>query len=1564
MKWRRRSTGATAGPPNADTAQQAIVELLACREWSSKGKVIERRPFLLSQEAIDVIARMGEESVNLDLRKSAKEHGLFLMRCREVGFNQALRDRAELPELVTRFVYAGDMKDRQQMVTRHPALLCAFAELVFERLVEIREQDARIIHHQMDLIRRCRSVGPQRAFRELEELPQTLALFGGADMQDKERILLDHPELLSQLAEDALAGLAANPDHLQLRLSVNESRLLLQRARTEGIEVAFAAASTPSDPFAALAEPLTAFCKASDIDEKRAIVRNNPELLGDYLKFIETKTTRRFLDSPEGSGLGLQLGLLLFIRLLGIDEGFRLSAQQREHPLGPETVQALKILQDIGDPESDTGILDSYRSVIAHVERTPDNVLWALLSTEHARQLLHGSAPAPTAAAEAVQLCEAVLDGMPGNMWPVLTIRARNTLLDALTSGGTHDDDDLLDGAIEQRLAMLDAIDAAGCPVTWAETMTGLADNYRERGRYEANDDTGKAIHLYQTVMARMPPEYQLMTWIFAIRRLASTYLELRNPLDPVNIDKGLELLHEGLDTASRLKRGDELVTMLSELSWHYRERAYGDPANNIETSLTYAKAAVEATDKLEAVRGQGITARYRLAEVYIRRFKGVRHENIQSALSVLAEARREATGSAAAETLARLMILQAVVYMEGAGPDRAEDLEVAIHHLKEAKAHLGPARSQTYAMLMTETGNAFSLRVRGVHADNLEEAVKCYESAVEVLSPRTSMRTWAGAMCNLGVGYSDRVYGDPVANMERAMEAYEAVLGAVTREFMPVEWAHAMLNLAVLLAKRGIKGHQEDLERAIECGLAALQIRTRESMPRQWAVSLRNLAVVLLERHGSDPSVNIETAIGFLNQALQVLARDALPLEWADTVFTLANAYHNRLDGDPVENVERSIELHLEALTIRTRTALPREWAMSQLNLGIAYQTAADRYYSEESRRIITEAISAIFRPRDGQETSGAVAIRGDPASAAKVATSRSKAEKAYRAALEVFSLVADPSEHQVVQSRIGDLCFRQERWAEAGEAYRAALAATELLYEGSVTLEARIQAVASARNVPAHLAYTLAKLGNVRDSVEVIERGRGRMLEENLRLNEAPVEDLSPDERTDFENARQDILALQSQLRRYQVTGDRMGIHDCVGKLDQAQAALHQVVERVRARVPSFMPIVSFQQIQEAAQPFALTYLLSTWHGGLALVVPGTGNPQTVWLPHLRAQDLSSQLNEYLKAYRGRTEAPHVWGGRIDAIGRWLFDAVMRELLPAVSDERWLAVVPVGSLAFLPLLAAWEEGDDAAGRSYAIDRIGMSYAPNARTLLSLRRLSTRPLSHSLLAIDEPQPVTAPRLLYSSTEVTAAASFFDDVERVEHSGATRDAVLAAMPQYSVSHLSCHGAANLDAPLTGGLLMSKDKVLSIGDLLDVRLPNVSLAVLSACETNVPSLKVPDEALSLASGMLSAGVQRVVSTQWAVSEISTLLITIRFYELCLIERLAPPDALRKAQTWLRDTTNDEKIRQLQGPWSRRLPSNVIEDIVAFLKPLEPRELTFSHPYHWAGYSFAGVLSDWT
>ena len=302
------------------------------------------------------------------------------------------------------------------------------------------------------------------------------------------------------------------------------------------------------------------------------------------------------------------------------------------------------------------------------------------------------------------------------------------------------------------------------------------------------------------------------------------------------------------------------------------------------------------------------------------------------------------------------------------------------------------------------------------------------------------------------------------------------------------------------------------------------------------------------------------------------------------------------------------------------------------------------------------------------------------------------------------------------------------------------------------------------------------------------------------------------------------------------------------------------------------------------------------------------------------------------------------------------------MEPILSALDSQKDVILIPTGSLSLLPLHAAWTPDDSyPTGRRYAFDEIGFSYTPSARALISARRQAPHRQLETLMAVDNPDG----SLVFSEPEVKAALSHFDDEKRrhLANDQATEDNVRQAMTAYDVLHFSTHGKADFEQPLQSGLLMANDDTLSLEEVFKLRFDKARLAILSACETGLPSdLSMLDEVVSLPSGLLQAGVPGVIGSLWAVNDMSTAMLMAQFYEYWRVDGLSPQEALRQAQIWLRDSTTDDKKERFKDFVDSQAARMGTETAKTFYNKIgwdDDEARVFESPVYWAAFTYTGV-----
>ncbi|NER84987.1 MAG: CHAT domain-containing protein, partial [Leptolyngbya sp. SIO1D8] len=324
----------------------------------------------------------------------------------------------------------------------------------------------------------------------------------------------------------------------------------------------------------------------------------------------------------------------------------------------------------------------------------------------------------------------------------------------------------------------------------------------------------------------------------------------------------------------------------------------------------------------------------------------------------------------------------------------------------------------------------------------------------------------------------------------------------------------------------------------------------------------------------------------------------------------------------------------------------------------------------------------------------------------------------------------------------------------------------------------------------------------------------------------------------------------------------------------------------------------------------------------------------------------------------YQKQTGDRAAWFAAIDHTLHSLWQPILVPILRHLGQTKRSSatLIPTGFYSFLPLHAAWTQ-DAQGNRRYACDFIEFRYAPNALSLKAASDIAAHIPATQLLAVNEPQPTDSSPLPSSSEEIAQAVAAFPSKgnwKLLQHEAATPTAVSEALPSYSVAHFSCHGSASFQTPLDSGLLMAHDEVLSLRNLLDLKLQGLRLAILSACETGLPGTNLPDEVISLPTGLLQAGAAGVVSSLWSVADLSTMLLISRFYELWrpqdpTIQPLEPPAALRQAQLWLRDSAGPELAPSL----------HISHPELAARLEQTPDKHPFAHPYYWAAFTYTGV-----
>jgi CHAT domain-containing protein len=282
---------------------------------------------------------------------------------------------------------------------------------------------------------------------------------------------------------------------------------------------------------------------------------------------------------------------------------------------------------------------------------------------------------------------------------------------------------------------------------------------------------------------------------------------------------------------------------------------------------------------------------------------------------------------------------------------------------------------------------------------------------------------------------------------------------------------------------------------------------------------------------------------------------------------------------------------------------------------------------------------------------------------------------------------------------------------------------------------------------------------------------------------------------------------------------------------------------------------------------------------------------------------------------------------------------------------DDR-VTVVPVGHLSALPIHAAH------GGETGLLDIAVVTYSPNALAAVEAARKAARTRPDRLLVVAEPAPVEAPPLPGAQAEAAVAAATFG-AEVLAGPDANRAAVLAALGTAHVIHFACHGRADPDQPWQSGVQLAGNEMLTVGELAEQGF-DARLVVLSACQTALAGMLLPEEVIGLPTAMLQAGTAGVIGSLWPVLDSRALLLMVSFYEHWRHHGREPADALRAAQNWMRTTSDGEKFDKFDGllGGTEWLPAYTARACWDALVLTEPDGSFYASPAAWAAFCYVG------
>jgi CHAT domain-containing protein len=768
-----------------------------------------------------------------------------------------------------------------------------------------------------------------------------------------------------------------------------------------------------------------------------------------------------------------------------------------------------------------------------------------------------------------------------------------------------------------------------------------------------------------------------------------------------------------------------------------------------------------------------------------------------------------------------------------------------------------GFAQPSGNRQLKAQLEKAQSLRSAG----SSDQARKIYESILPPLRSQPPGEDLVEALNNLsGIATMDGRYADAVAFSRESANACQRMRDKNCE-------ALARDDAGLALSSAG-----NYAEAAAELDLA-LRLNGETGKPETAVLVLNNLGIVYYyQAKYSEALRTYEAAMRYVEKS----AGEAWAGSWRQfTLLNLATLYQ-RLGND-----RRAIEIYNSILNVPPELSA-RDKGHVAANLGVLYRHLGDagtalRNYREAER------FYAIEKDVDGEL--GALKNTG-----ILLALDLGRLQDALKTFARVYALAEKTrNQRESMQALLyrGETLYRLGRLADAEKEFNAALAAADQLG----TVEEQWKAVYGLGKIALKNGGRESAEGKFRDAIHRIESLRSR---------------------------------LQLSLLKSDFLADKRDVYDAlIGLLLERNdaAAAFEYMERSRARVfqdrffgGKLAPdALTLRSIQSRLGP--RTALIEFWAGAEALAV--------VWVTHDSAGIAQSRFSAAQKESLERFVS-----ALPDNLGpEWQKDfEKISALLPAgiapFSQDRYahVLIVPDGFLSLVPF-----ELFPAAPGSPLLESRDVTYLPSAVLLLRGAFPNASALGYpwqaQLVGFGDPTVVgsgesslTASRqsgsgaLPASGEEIRAIARMSagrtrlflgpDDRKRSFFDSARSGAALL--------HVSTHAVADMDDPERSRLLFSPDEkgepnnYLFLKELYDLDLRGMSLATLSACDTERGRL-VPGEGIQAFSrALLAAGSRSALTTLWRVPDQPTSQFMQQFYYFLLKKHKSKAEALRLAK----------------------------------------------------------------
>ena len=1093
-------------------------------------------------------------------------------------------------------------------------------------------------------------------------------------------------------------------------------------------------------------------------------------------------------------------------------------------------------------------------------------------------------------------------------------------------------------------------------PTEYAHTQNNLGIAYLTIAEESDVTSLQQAISCFQQALCIWTPANAPLDYARATMNLGAAHFKLPSK-NQATLQQAIACFQEALRFLTPENAPLNYAKAQMHLGRASSELSPKNQAANLKKAISYYQEALRFLTPQTAPFDYAAT-QLGLGTAYLQLFTGDREAHLKQAIASFQKALHVFSPHTIPQEYARAQANLGAAYVQLLSDDRTASLQSAILCYKEALSFLTPETSPLdYARTQMNLGSAYRDLPTGNLVDNFKQAIACYREALLFLSPETAPLDYATTLYNMGNAYRDQLTGDQVAIIKQAIGCYQEALRFLTPETNALQYAMTQMDLGLAYSyfpSKDWKDQTAHLRQAITCYQEALLFQTSEAVPLDHARTQHNKGKAYSELFPMDLKeleANLKQARTCYQEALRFWTPQTAPLYHAKAQYNLGEAYlylsnnHYRQwsplsTEDHTAKLQQAMTCYEQALRFQKPESVPIDYARSQIGLGNVYR----------------------FLPATDQAK----------------ATNEQQAITRFQQALRVLKPESAPQDTLNANRFLADLYFTQKNWEAALDTYHAAMDTGELLYRAGITTESKVVKLAGNITLYRQAAFSAAQCGKSTEALLILERGKTRLLSEALRLRVSRPEKVPDEIWAEFTTAVADVhTVLSGGAPSHQEHSSVLAYEDHEQIARTANETLDLAIEHVRVYAPDFWHDLDFCAAQ-ALLPDDRTCLITfclTWQGSIGLIVTRQRQDvQVVEVPNFTRADLAHlfatrdtygrTIGGWFPAYGHYTieRSPEAlaWQQRMTeilaALGQRLLDPLLSALPPNI--ER-LIFLPSELLFLFPLHAVPLFGSQS---ELVCDQYQISYAPSLEVLANIRAKSMQTASPQLYAIINPQ--ADPRLVFTPREGVAVATLFAQSTLDEGRTGTKQQVMTRVRGQAYLHFSCHGSYDWNDPTASGLDLA-DGRLTLSELQEgsLDLSATRLVTLSACETGMTDvIQGSEEYVGVPAGFMWAGVPCVISSLWAVPDLSTALLMERFYHNHLKDRMGFAAALREAQRWVRTLEIGKVVEYAEQCYdqSGRKDATLLHYLLHYrsLAKKDSGLCPFAHPYYWAAFTVNG------